>query len=715
MSDARAFAERVAGLLGPETAADTLIALVDAIMPADDHPSASEAGGLEFLHRVLTGDREEWGPRVRDVVTAVESTSRQAIGVPFATLNEPERLRVLEELSSDGEYRWFASLVQYGYYADPGNGGNRDAASWRMLGWSPDPPDGPALSTWGDGDAPGETPDRRAFLRPEQVAERYDAIVIGSGAGGGVAAWALAASGRTVLVVERGDLPPTGFLAVDHLRNARTTLGFDDRLAPAPDEWRTLEVDGRVLRLSPRDVRWGNNAMTVGGGTRVFGAQAWRFAPEDFRMASTYGVPDGSALADWPIGYDDLEPYYTRAEWELGVSGSTAGDTSGAWRSRDYPMPPLPPTRPAEVLAEGARRLGIATQPVPLLVNSTPYHGRAACVRCAQCVGFTCRVGAKNGVHNTVLARALATGRVGLLTGARAERMVADRTGRVVAVALVGETDGKVWRRRVAASEFVIAAGAIETARLLLNSPTDREPNGLGNNTDQVGRHLQGHVYAGAIGIFPEPVNDDLGPGPAIATQDFRHRNPGVVGGGMLANEFVPTPVNAHAYLAGAGLLPPHGREAKRRMRHLVPRMQRIMGPIQEVTTAEARVRLDPSVKDRFGVPVARLSGSLHPEDVRAARFLTERAAEWLESAGAVIVRPMALPTPGRGPSSGQHQAGTARMGTDPASSVTDPWGRLWEQPHVRIVDGSVHVTNGGVNPVLTIIANAMRIMDRNR
>lgn len=708
LPDVRDVAGRVAGLLGPETSPDTLIALLDTIVPDDGHPSASAAGGLEFLDRVLTGDRAVWVPRVRDVVAVVESTSGRVAGAPFATLEEPERLRVLEMLGSDADYRWFASLVHHGYYADPGNGGNRNAVSWRMLGWSPDPPGGWPSSE----DAAGETPDRRAFIRPEQLSGRYDAIVVGSGAGGSVAACALAESGRTVLVVERGEMPSTGLLATDHLRNARTTLGFDDRLAPAPDEQRTLEAGGRVIRLSPHDGRWGSNAMTVGGGTRVFGAQAWRFAPEDFTMATTYGVPDESALADWPIDYADLEPYYTRAEWELGVSGSASGDSSGAWRSRDYPMPPLPPTRPAMVLAEGAQRLGISTHPVPLLVNSTPYQGRGACVRCAQCVGFACRAGAKNGAHNTVLARALATGRVSLLTGTRAERMVIDQHGRVVAAALVGEAGGTVWRREVAAAEFVIAAGAIETARLLLNSPSEQEPDGLGNNTDQVGRHLQGHVYAGAIGIFPDPVNDDLGPGPAIATQDFRHHNPGVVGGGMLANEFVPTPVNSHAYLAGAGLLPPHGSEAKRLMRRLVPRMQRIMGPVQEVTTSDARVRLDPSVKDGFGVPVARLSGSLHPEDLRAARFLTDRAVEWLESAGAATVRPMGGPLPDRGPSSGQHQAGTARMGTDPSSSVTDPLGRLWTQPHVRIVDASLHVTNGGVNPVLTIFANAMRVMD---
>jgi choline dehydrogenase-like flavoprotein len=735
MPDVHEPAEALAELLGPGIGPDFLAALVDTIVPGDEWPSAAASGGLGFLHGILTGDRKEWLPRMRDAVHAVAGASRELRLTDFASADETDRLRVLDALTDDPDYRWLATLVQHGYYADPANGGNAEGASWQMLGWTPDPPDGwpepvrtEDLRT--EDMRTGEALDRAAVIRPDQLADRYDAIVIGSGAGGGVAACVLAESGRTVLVVERGDLPTIDDLATDHLRNARTPVGFDDRTGPRPasDHPRTLEVGGTVVRLTPTDGRWGNNAMTVGGGTRVFGAQAWRFAPEDFAMASTYGIPDGSSLADWPVSYADMEPWYDRAEWEIGVSGSPAGDTSGAWRSRDYPMPPVPSTGPAKVLAQGAKRLGISTLAVPLLINSQPYNGRNACAGCAQCVGFACRVEAKNGAHNTVLARALATGRASLLTGTRVERLVTDARGRVTAASLVADVRGSVWRREVAAGEFVVSAGAIESARLLLNSASTQEPDGLGNNADQVGRHLQGHLYAGAIASFADPVNDGLGPGPAIATNDYRHHNAGIVGGGMLANEFVPTPVSTHGYLRGAGMLPLHGVEAKRLMRHLLPRTQRVVGPIQEVTTDDARIRLDPDVRDRFGIPVARLSGSPHPEDHRTQEFLADRAVEWLDASAAVDVRRMGgrgtggRGTGGRGtgggrpghggPSSGQHQAGTARMGTDPARSVTDPWGRVWGHDNVRVVDGSLHVTNGGVNPVLTIFANAMRIMD---
>ena len=181
-----------------------------------------------------------------------------------------------------------------------------------------------------------------------------------------------------------------------------------------------------------------------------------------------------------------------------------------------------------------------------------------------------------------------------------------------------------------------MAAGATETPRLLLNSAHDGEPDGLGNNQDQVGRYLQAHVYAGAVGLFDEEVVDLVGPGVSIATCDFRHGNDGLVGGGMLANEFVPTPAATYDYLTAAGLIPRAGAAGKQAMRREARRMMRVVGPIQEVTSAESRVRVDPAVVDRFGNPVVVLSGSIHPEDVRAQAFMSEKARQWLVEAGAV-------------------------------------------------------------------------------
>ena len=679
---------------------DRLAAAMDAVVPSDDFPSASQAGGVRFWARIIESERPEWAARVTGVLDLLDHRSHGR----FADLDAPGREALLDGLAGDPDYGWFAQMVNAGFYADPANGGNDDAASWRMLAWDPAPSGGwPREQVW--------APDRGPIITPDQVNERYDAVVVGSGAGGGVAAWALAQSGRSVLLVERGDYPESSSLARDHLRNARTDTGLDARtLRSSADNPRTLLHGGDAVVVPAWDPRYGANADTFGGGTRVYGAQAWRFVPADFTMATTYGVPASSGLADWPIGYEQMEPFYTQAEYEIGVCGSPITHAGSSRRSRPYPMPAMPLTSPARRLLAGAQTLGWSTVEVPLAINSTPYNGRAACAQCRQCVGFACPVEAKNTSENTLLSRAAATGNLTILLATRVTRITTDASGRVTGVELVAERDQSRHRRTVIAEDVVISAGAVESARLLLASRSDREPHGLGNTHDQVGRHLQGHLYAGAIGIFDDEVNDLVGPGPSISTHEFRHHNHGLAGGGMLANEFVPTPLSTYGYLRHAGLIKSHGLTAKRGMRHLLRRMQRVVGPVQEMTSPDSRVQLDPHVVDGLDIPVARLSGQPHPNDLAVQRLMGDRAADWLRAAGASTVIAYD-PSPQTTISAGQHQAGTCRMGTDPTSSVTDADGRVWGHPNLRVIDGSLNVTNGGVNPVLTIYANAFRIM----
>ena len=663
--------------------ADVLTKLLDEVVPRDEFPSASDAGGLVHLSRMLD-ERPDWVSRITSLVAD-----------PGAAPSHPD-------------WPWFAGLVSSGFYADPSNGGNDGAVSWEMIGWQRDPAAG-----WPVDVPVAEAP--RTVVTLSGLHDRYDAIVIGSGAGGGVAACGLSEQGRRVLVVEVGPWPSIGELATDHIRNPRSDWGVAPLSGPPNAGNPRVLDDGRThLTLRPSDYPWGNNAMTAGGGTRVYGAQAWRFAPLDFRMASTYGVPDASALADWPITYDDLEPYYSRAERELGVSGDVGGTWSGP-RSEPFPMPPVPSGAQRTRLAAAAESLGMSTVHVPLLINSTPYLGRHACTQCSMCVGFACPVDAKNGSQNTMLTRAFATGRCEILLETRAVRIRTDASGRVVGVTLRGTAPGDTWEREVDAAEVVVAAGAVESARLLLASTSDHEPHGLGNNADQVGRHLQAHVYGGATALFDDVVEDFFGPGPSIATTDFRHGNDGLVGGGMIANEFVALPANVYAYLNSAGLLPASGIESKRGMRDLARRMIRLMGPIQEVTMSSSRVRLDPRTVDATGMPVALLSGGKHHEDFLNRRMLADTSGEWLRAAGASRVSVIDGPEEEflrSGPSTGQHQAGTCRMGDDPATSVVDPSGRIWGHDNLRVTDGSVHVTNGGVNPVLTIFATAMRTIE---
>ncbi|MEV0384881.1 GMC family oxidoreductase [Nonomuraea sp. NPDC050643] len=536
---------------------------------------------------------------------------------------------------------------------------------------------------------------------------RVDAVVIGSGAGGGVAAWVLARAGRQVLVLERGRDLDFAQIGRDHLRNHRISR-YAHRSGPDYEDGPRVVVEptGHERLVRPHEPGFHGNATLVGGGTRLYGAQAWRFLPADFAMASTYGVPAASSLADWPIGYDDLEPFYERAEWEIGVCGDHTAAGRHWRRAKPYPMPPLPEGRQARALRRGADALGWDVVPVPLLINSVPYDGRAACTRCLHCVGFACPAEAKNGSHNTVLRRALATGRARLLPEAVAERVECDPDGRVTGVRWVDRSGA---RHTVETDVVICAAGAIETARLLQNSPTRREPDGLGNNHDQVGRHLQGHAYVWALGEMDEPVHDGLGPGVSIATLDFAHHNDGVVGGAMLADEFTVLPIAFWARNLPPGL-PRWGAENKRYMRENYRRVMRVGGPVQEIPSPHARTRLDRDVRDRWGIPVARLSGTTHPETLRTSAHLTDRAREWLLASGArrawTAETPLAL-------HAGQHQSGTCRMGDDERTSVVDRWGRVHGHDNLYVMDASVHVTNGAVNPVLTIMALAYRAAER--
>lgn len=689
----------------------TLEAVADRLIPEDAWPSATGGGVMTYLERRTAEDAATWKELIEPGLRELEALAVAQHGRRFPDLAASEQDGVLREVEHGRVRHWPVSparffetllnLVAEGYYGSPEAGGNPEGKSWDMIGFRPGPISGshdPAAET----DLPLRTFD--------ELRDRYDAVVVGAGAGGSATAAVLAEAGMRVLVVERGSWLRYGDVGRDHLRNHRLSHYGHNTGPAAEGNPRTILLAGGDERITrPYEGDYHNNAMTVGGGTRVYGAQAWRFHPDDFRMATRYGVPDGSSLSDWPIAYEELEPYYDRAEWEVGVSGDGSAHPGVGHRRRPYPMPPLSRALEAERLAQGAAKLGWEAGPVPLLINSVERDGRPACGRCGQCVGFACPTDSKNGGHNTMLVRAVATGNCDLICDTVVEYIYTEGGKRATGIRLAQDMGGSIRRRDVRAGHVAVAAGAIESARLLLHSASDSEPYGIGNRSGLVGRNLQGHVYSGAIGLFDEIVQDGLGPGVSIATLRFSHGNGGgIIGGGLLANEFTRLPL-IHWYRALAPDAARWGSAGKEMMRASYLRTSQIQGPIQEIPTPESRVRLSRSVKDRFGMPVALLSGSVHPESLRASAMLSEQAERWLWAAGA---RQVWRTQPGNGLSAGQHQAGTLRMGDDAATSVTDPLGRVHGYDNLWVSDGSVHVTNGGVNPVLTILALAFRTAD---
>lgn len=672
------------------TGDDRLRAVFDRLIPADEYPAVSDAGLFEHLqglaHDPATANLVDRAVAIVDAMLPRTDDTDRAVDLA------PEHIdRAIDALTWDDRAR-LIRLAAEAYY------GSADGAGARMVGY--------------DRGATQPQPRYEQPLRTtsfDDLDAGYDVIVVGAGAGGGVAALVTAEAGARVLIVDRGDTYTTAELSRDHLRNHRAPV-YGINTGPPPGTPRVLADahDNERNIDQPYLVRWHNNAMAVGGGTLVYAGVAWRFQPTDFLMASTYGVPDGSSLADWPITYDDLEPHYMWAEQVIGVSGDAAGHPAAGPRSGPYPMAPHPPSTEARLLAAGAKALGLNTGPVPLTINTTERDGRGACVRCGECVGFSCPTNARGGSHNTTISKALATGNAILATRTRGLRVTTGTNGVVTGVELLDERTG--LRRRVSAGHVVVACGAIESARLLLASQNPDHPDGLGNDTGQVGRHLQGHGFVSTFGLFDDIVVDMAGPGISIGTLDLTHGlpvepdGPPIIGGGVVTNELLKQPI-VHWRWSMPHDAPRWGPAGKAAMRESYRRTSHLFGHVQEIPTADHRVALA-SKADQFGEPVAKLTGTTHPETVRAGDAMLEVMSRWMQASGAnriwtERVRTWLL--------AGQHQAGTCRMGTDPTTSVTGPDGRVHGHANLWVADASVHVTNGSVNPALTIAALAHR------
>jgi choline dehydrogenase-like flavoprotein len=526
-----------------------------------------------------------------------------------------------------------------------------------------------------------------------------NAVVVGSGAGGGVVAKELSEAGLSVVLLERGDWASFETHGQDELIQQTSTVMGIAPYGPDDRNPRVAESEGKWNVVMPGDYRYENNAACVGSGTVCYGALAWRFLEKDFRMRSTYGAPEGSTLEDWPITYNDLEPYYEKAEWEIGVAGDMSANPFAPPRRKPFPMPAFPYSCEGRILDAAGKRLGFHPFPIPMLRNSVPYGGRGACLHNRRCIGYACPNDAKNGTQNTVIPRALATGNCELRTKSIASEVVVDDRGLSRGIRYFDANNRAQYQT---CDLVVLSGGAHETARLLLNSTSKLFPDGAGNRHDWVGRNLQGHSYTDAKGFFDKETYDDVGPGACIAIGDFSHGNPGIRGGSVICNQFI------HGPYSFSGSRPPGeplwGKAHKDDQRRYFKSYVGVHAPVQQMPVYDLRVQVDPSVRDQWGIPVARFSGYKHPEDLKTGRFIAEKAEAWLKEAGAVRTwtEHPDLASASRG---GGHMAGTCRMGDDPKTSVTNRYGQVHDIDNLFIADGSLHVTNGGCNPSLTIMA----------
>jgi len=561
------------------------------------------------------------------------------------------------------------------------------------------------------------------------------AIIVGSGAGGSVAAWALATAGWRVLILEKGrnllpglgtDGPIGSLFGNDEVKTGRFFENQDIVLEP-----RTARTQSEAEQGTARSFVGDVNTLptVVGGGTVHWDAKTPRFWRQDFKGRSLYGpVPDAN-VADWPLTYDDLAPFYDEIEQRLGVQGDVAqmpaATLAQAPRSGPFPMPPNPPMHGGMLLAEGAGRLGYTAYPFPMAVNSTDYDGRPRCNSCGFCSGYGCPINARGGAAVSFLQHAL-------LAGARLKpRAFVYRVNRSPlrpAVTSVSYIDGNGRRRRAHADIVILAASAIETARLLLLSADAVQPDGLGNRSGQVGRNLMFHFFTIAGGVFNEDVHAWRGPSTTFTIDDFvgPFPNAAAAAAGLPYLKGGICEVGGTLSLLGeaqtyAAIPNSWGQQHKDLMRTgLVRRHVAGLSMVgEDLPQLANRVDLDPDVRDVYGFPVPRITHSAHRFEIASSAYLGPQLAAVCQAAPGALTSfflPVATLTEASGPSgpfagiaSTAHIMGTARMGDDPDISVVDAFGRVHELDNLYVADGSVFVSAGGFNPTLTIMALSLR------
>ena len=537
-----------------------------------------------------------------------------------------------------------------------------------------------------------------------------DAVVIGSGPGGSTVAEVLAAAGWSVVMLEKGrnhlidttaPYAPRRHFANDEIAaHNRYLLGPDPMLEPRT--YRRGDDDGD--RLLTGEVN--NLPSTVGGGGVHADAKLPRFRQEDFALLSTRGPIEDALIENWPFGYDELEPHYAAVEKSFGVAGEE-GNPFAEPRSTPFPMPPGDDMPFALVSSAAAERLGLHPYRAPSGVNSVDYDGRPPCVDCGFCGGYGCPIHAK-GDPISALARSLATGRLDLRSDAYVTEIVLDDVGaRATGVRyldLSGYPDPPLVEVS-AARAVIVAGGAFETPRLLLR-------NGIGG--DNVGRYLTYHFQTFTVGIFDRDTGGDRGRSVThhhddlmIDTPEIRAaaRDAGLpwLRGGTTEHGSGRGPIGeAGTYGRGEHHLPSMQDSALRR------RIWAFTMQGEDLPQATNRIDLDPSVTDAWGFPAGRATYAPHRHDLAASKYAKKLHEAVMREAGAEAAFSATSPRGDEAPES-RHVMGTARMGTDPSTSVVTPQHNVWGIDNLLVCDSSVFVTSAGYNPTLTLAALAHR------
>jgi gluconate 2-dehydrogenase alpha chain len=552
-----------------------------------------------------------------------------------------------------------------------------------------------------------------------------DVAVIGLGAAGGVAVLPLCRAGLKVAGIEAGTWMDIHTFRPDEIYN-----NVRAQVTSAPKAKREIPT----FRTNDRDrARQGANApmMNAIGGTSIhYHAQSWRYSPWDFRVRTAsiarYGanaIPKGSTLEDWPVTYDELEEFYDRVEYEIGVSGRAGnimgkidprGNVYEGARRRDFPMPPLRDTDFTDMMAVAARKLSWKPFRGPAAINSQPYKGRPGCAYHGYCDRGGCHISAKNSTAVTTIPEAIKTKNLTIFDKAQVTRIVSDSNAKVSGVSYI--RDGKEYFQP--ARVVLVASYTYENVRLLLLSKSTAYPDGLSNNHGQVGRHYFGHFDAqagtGVSALFPFDLNIWYG---AIAQNvtveefaddNFDHAGLGFIGGATIQVNTEKHPIGAAA-MSTYGRAPQWGSKWKAFVRENAGRWVSSYIQCNTFPYENTYLDLDPEVKDPLGDPVCRITSGPKDSEPKQAVYAGRKMEEWFRAAGAIEVT-TAQPPPG--PSTSTHAFGGTRMGGNPETNVVDRWGFSHEAPNLGILGASTFGTSGARNPTLTVQALAWRTAD---
>lgn len=548
----------------------------------------------------------------------------------------------------------------------------------------------------------------------------FDICVIGSGAGGGPVALELSRAGYSVVVLEKGPwLTEKDFFKDEQAccRHSVYTPSLTDEQHVIEDQLNDGSWQGEATSESGWDF-WNGNV--VGGSSNFMSGLFYRMKPDDFRLLSEFGPIAGANIADWPIGYDDLEPYYTKAETEVGISGRVINHPFQEPRStQDFPFPPTAEHILASHMDRACEQLNMHAVPTPRAILSRPNNNRRGCEYSGYCGSYGCSSGAKGSSRAALLDRAVLTGKCQIIPQAKVFRLVTNNQGKVTRAEYFDEHN---VTQTIHAKIFVVACQAVETSRLLLSSTGTRHPNGIGNNHQQLGRNLLFSGGGSGYGDFDYNQFDTatasamkaIGPFVNRGVQDWYFINDKKLGkakGGTI--DFLlrhPNPIAKALSVKrdhNDKLL--WGKPLQQKLKSLFTESQYLRFEIFNdwLPTNDCFVALDKNVKDRWGSPVGNVRIGYHPHDLKIGNHLAGHAERVLNQMGATNIRSNVSGTPPQ-----NLMAGGCRFGNNIKTSVLNAECRVHDAGNLYVTDGSFMPTGGSVPYTWTIYANSFRVAD---